>query len=121
MTEKIVRNTVIVTALPPDFCLDRPVPLNAKKLTAIIIRAIATALELPDSGTREETLMMIEGKLTEQNHEPQNVQVTTVGSAEEEDPTVLSLQLINAVGAFLQVDVQKAQEASMSDLEQSSV
>ena len=120
MIKKIVRKTVIVTTLPPDFSLDCPVPLNAKKLTAIVIRAIATALELPESRMREETLMMIEGKLTEQNHEPQNVQVTTVRSAEVEDPTILFLQLINREGAFLQVDVQKAREASTSDLEQSS-
>ena len=73
--------------LAPDFSLERSVPLNSWKLTIAIVKAIAQALNLPDTGTKEETLLMIEGKLTEDGHEAQNVQVSIVSN--EDKPSVL--------------------------------
>ena len=72
----------VTVDLAPDFCLEHPVPLNLRKLTISVVKAIAQALSLPSTGTKEETVLMIEGKLTEGGREPQNFQVGIVAARE---------------------------------------
>ena len=53
----------------------RPHPLNSRRLTREVYQAIARQMDLPTTGTRDETLEMIEGRLEEEGYEPRNVQV----------------------------------------------
>ena len=103
----------VLVELPEDFSLTRPVPLNSRKLTAPLVKAIATALGLPDSGFEEETLQMIEGKLGDEGFDFPNVIVSIVVSGE--DQSVLSMQLIAAQGVFLQVGLRKAEDSSSDE------
>ena len=58
------------------------------------------ALDLPATGSKEETLQIVEGNLADQGHEALNVQVATQAT---EDPQRLMLQLMDAEGAFLEM------------------
>ena len=60
---------VLTIDLAPDFCLEYPIPLNLRKLMISVMKAITQALNLPSTGTKEETVL-IEGKLTEDGREP---------------------------------------------------
>ena len=60
---------VLTVDLVPGFCLEYPIPLNSRKLTISVMKAITQALNLLSSGTKEETVL-IEGKLTEDGREP---------------------------------------------------
>ena len=71
-----------------------------------VVKAIARALSLPSTETKEETVLMIEGKLTEGGREPQNVQVGIV--AREGMPDTLDMELIGEDGPFLSVQPQRA-------------
>ena len=51
-------------------------PLNSRKVTARVVRALAEKLGLPTSGTREDTLQIVIGKLQDDGKVPSNVQVT---------------------------------------------
>ena len=55
-----VQDAVVTVALSPDFSLERPVLLNLRKLTISVLKAIAQALKLPSTRTKEETMLMIE-------------------------------------------------------------
>ena len=50
-------------------------PLNSKRLTARIMARIARSLELPTAASLADTRQMVEGRLAERGHEPQNVEV----------------------------------------------
>ena len=50
-------------------------PLNSRKVTARVVRALAEKLGLPTSGTREDTLQIVIGKLQDDGKVPSNVQV----------------------------------------------
>ena len=65
-----VQDAVVTVALSPDFSLEHPVLLNSWKLTILVLKAIAQALKLLSTGTKEETVLMIEGKLSEDGQEP---------------------------------------------------
>ena len=95
----------VTVDLAPDFVLERAVPLNSRRLTIAILKAIAQALSLPGTGIKEETVLMIEGKLAEDNYEPQNVQVSIV--AREGTPGALDMELIGENGPFLSVGLQR--------------
>ena len=73
-----VQVAVVTVALSPDFSLECPVLLNSRKLTISVLKAITRALYLPSKGTKEETVLMIEGNFAEYGQEPQNVQVNIV-------------------------------------------
>ena len=51
-------------------------PLNSKWLQ---LQQIASALQLPTSGTAAVTRQLVEGRLTEMDREPRNVQVVVQG------------------------------------------
>ena len=50
-------------------------PLNSKHLTVAYLTQLAAALQLPRKASVTDLLQIIEGKLREMEHEPQNVQV----------------------------------------------
>ena len=52
-----------------------PVPLNSKRLTAVHLKRLVKALMVPTATASDEIRQMVEGKLEEQGHEAQNVQV----------------------------------------------
>ena len=56
-------------------------------------------------GTKEETVLMIKGKLAEDGLEPQNVQVSIV--TREGMPGALDMELIGEDGPFLRVGLQR--------------
>ena len=51
------------------------VPLNSRRLTAVHLRQLAEALELPAVGSADEIRQVIEGKLQSSGYEVANVQV----------------------------------------------
>jgi hypothetical protein len=107
MTENSNRTvpTTVSVELSPDFALECAVPLNSRKLTISIVKAIAQALSLPGTGSKEETLLMIEGKLAEDGCEPQNVQIMITGREGTTD--VLDMELIGEDGPFLSIVLQR--------------
>ena len=74
-TEGVLTTAVekVLLELPEDFSLTRHVPLNLMKMTTFLVKAIATALGLPNTGSKEETLQMIEGKLGNEGFDSPNV------------------------------------------------
>ena len=88
--------TEVTVDLPMESLRTRPVPLSSERLTAPVLKAIATMVGLPWTGSKEETLQMIEGPLGE-GHEAPNVYVAKVAT---EDPQILNLSLMTAEGAF---------------------
>ena len=114
-TEEVLTAAVeqVVVELPDDFSMTRPVPLNSRKMTTTLVKAVATALELPGTGSKEETLQMIEGKLGDEGFDSPNVQVSIVIS--EEDRSELSMQLVAAQGVFLQVGLRKAEDTGSEE------
>ncbi len=107
----------VVVELPEDFSWPRPLSLTSRKMTGPLVKAIATAMGLPNTGSKEETLQMVEGRLQEKGYDSPNVQVSITDS--EEDSSVLCLQLIAAPGVFLQVGLKKAEEIGTEESEES--
>ncbi len=107
-----IEEVVVATELPTGFSLTRPVPLNSRKLTVPVIKAIAVAMGLPDTGSKEETILMIEGKLVDEGRGTPDVQVAMEAP---EDPQKIVLQLLDAEGAFLRIGLQRAEEDRLGD------
>ena len=99
--------TEVIVDLPTESLLTRPVPLSSKRLTAPVLKAIVTMLGLPATGSKEETLQMIEGKLGDEGHEAPNVQVAIVAT---EDPQILNLSLLAAEGTFLECALRRVED-----------
>ena len=75
----------MLTGLLRDFCVGWALPLNSRRLTvAVLIKRLATALELLVVGFKEELLAMIKRKLDSTGHEHQNVQVVVTVEEESE-------------------------------------
>lgn len=53
----------------------RPLPLNSKRLTAVLLKQLARGLDVPATASPEEVRQLIEGKLAELGRDPRNVQV----------------------------------------------
>ena len=51
----------VVVELPEDFSWARPLSLTSRKMTGPLVKAIATAVGLPDTGSKEETQTPREG------------------------------------------------------------
>ncbi len=102
-----IEETAVDTELPFGFSLTRPVPLSSRKLTAPVLKAIAAAMGLPDTGSKEETLLMIEGKLVEHGRGAPDVQVAMEAP---EDPQKIVLQLLDAEGTFLRIGLRRAED-----------
>ena len=77
-----------------------PFPLNSRRLTCFYRRSIAKAIGLPTAGTAEETRVIIEGRLTEMEQDPQNVQVVVRSSPHGE-----TLSLRDVDGTFVDTTV----------------
>ena len=85
-------------------------PLNSPRIATDVIKRIAVQLRLPDTASRADTYPMLEGKIEELGHDSRNVQVRiTVGEDSSQ-----SIELVDADGAFLQVDVP-AEDGSHSE------
>ena len=93
----------------------RVLPLNSRRLTAVIVKRIAKALELPDSAALDDLRQMVDGKLSEQGEEPRSVQVALIDT---ERGVVIELR--NEDGVFLTVaqdpdpDAERAERNSTS-------
>ena len=85
----------------------RTYPLNSRRLTARSITKIAEALGLPTSATLADTRQIIEGKLTEESHEPRNVEVVVT---ETEGETTIRLQ--DEGGVIVEIPVEEEGRAS---------
>ena len=108
--------------LTSDFSWTRPVPLTSRKLTGPLVRAMALALGLPSTGSKEETLQMIEAELSQKGFNSPDVQVSINPVETEQEQEGLStnlwcLQLIAARGAFLQVSLRRAEIPGAEDSE----
>ncbi len=103
----------VVVELPEDFSWTRPLSLTSRKMTGALVKAIATAIGLPTTGSMEETLQMVEGRLQEKGYDSRNVQVSITDS--EGDSSVLCLQLMAAQGVFLQVGLKKGEETGTEE------
>lgn len=57
-------------------------PLNSKRLTAALLRRVASAMSLPADAPAERLRQLIEGRLIAMGKEPMNVQVLVTGAAE---------------------------------------
>uniref|UniRef100_A0A1X7SN98 Uncharacterized protein n=1 Tax=Amphimedon queenslandica TaxID=400682 RepID=A0A1X7SN98_AMPQE len=80
---------------------NRPVPLNSKRLTGILLRQLARGLEIEGTtGTSvSELRQLVEGKIGDLGHEPRHTQVLL---AEVENGVQICLR--DAEGIFLTVD-----------------
>ncbi len=80
----------------------RPLPLNSRRLSTALLRRVAKGLELPVTAAREETRVLIEGKLEELGHPPGNVQVVL-----EDVPRGIHIQLQDYEGVFLDLEPEE--------------
>ncbi len=78
-----------------------PIPFGSKKMKTEWLRKIATELEVPFTAPVNELRLMLEGRLTELDKQPQNVQAVVTHSEEEGGASTLSLQ--DEDGSFLEV------------------
>ena len=63
--------------------------LNSCRITADVVRRIAGTLGFPDTGaTREEMLLIVEGKLRDNGREPRNIQVFILEHDRSKSPTI---------------------------------
>ena len=81
--------------------LDQPLtnfPLNSRKLTGSYAQVIARALGLPMDATREDTLLMIVGKVEEGGRQQNNIQVEVNNR---------KVYLHDAEGVFLEAELDQ--------------
>ena len=77
--------------------------LNSRRLTGAYLRFVAKAIDLPTSGSVDETRAMISGKLEQMGRDPRNVQVVV-----RRDPSGQeSLLLVDMDGAFIDAGVME--------------
>ena len=79
-----------------DVVSGRPLPLNSKRLTGVLLKQLARGLEIPSTSSRDELRTMIEGKLGDLGHDPRNTQVVL-----QEAETGMNVILQDADGVFL--------------------
>ena len=73
-------------------------PLNSRRLTAAHLKQIATAMELPVTGSTDQLRQLIEGKLQTEGHETTNILVVV----EETSLVEMKLSLLAEAGVFLE-------------------
>ena len=73
-------------------------PLNSKRLTSQYVVTIAKAMGLLTKGTVEEMKLIIEGRLTDMDREPRNIQV----EVEEGDRGRVTVRLRESRGTFVE-------------------
>ena len=87
-------------------------PLDSRYFTGAELKFIAKAIDLPTSGSVDETHIMISGKLKQMGRDPHNVQVVI-----RRDPySQESLLLVNVDGIFVDAGVlEEAGRGGTSD------
>ena len=88
--------------LTPRVTETRPMPLNSRRVTALVLRTVAARLELPTSASPEDLRQIIDGKLVEQKREPRDVQVVIEPETTERPARVL---LQDGEGTFLDAEL----------------
>ena len=73
-------------------------PLNSRRLTARSVLRIAEGLGLPTTASLADTRQMIEGRLIEKGHQPQNVEVHVIESEQGS-----SIRLNDEGGVILEI------------------
>ena len=83
-------------------------PFNSKRFTRQHARALAKALGLPTTGSREDTIQMLTGKLEGPEHgrQTRNIQVLVTGD---------KVQLSDDDGTFLEAELEEEEEAHADD------
>ena len=89
----------------------KTLPLNSKRLTAVLIRQLARALEIPTTASLEDVRMLIDGKLEEMGHEPMNVQAVL-----RPGETVTNVALIGSDGQFLEAKPAESEVTPPTDV-----
>ena len=84
-------------------------PLNSKRLQLYQVQQIAGVLDFPTTASSSDLLVMVCGKLHDNNHDPSNVEVV---ATETEGGEELSLQDMD--GMFLRVPVLKEELSGTS-------
>ncbi len=84
----------------------RPLPLNSRRLTVVLLKQLAKGLEVPDTGSSDEIRQLIEGKLGVMGRDPRNVQVLL----QETERGGAHLGLQDAEGVFLEVEPESPAE-----------
>ena len=94
-----------------------PIPFGSKKMKTEWLRKITTELEVPSTAPVTELRLMLEGKLTEMEKQPQNVQAVIAHTEEEGGASMLSLQDEN--GSFLEIllEVEGPEDRELSEEE----
>ena len=89
--------------------------MNSKRLTAVHLRRVAEALELPTAGATDQLRQQIEGKLESEKHiEATNVQVII----QEEQYVEVKVALMDESGVFLETQtLTHSQKESESEIE----
>ena len=83
----------------------RVLPLNARRLVAEYVKAIATSLGLSTRASTDEVRQMVEGKLSES---PRNVQVVIQEpEAGTESTNLVHLFLVDEAGAFKEIEAER--------------
>ena len=75
---------------------ETPLPLNSRRLTGSYLRSIARAIGLLVAGPANELRVMIEGKLSEMERDPRNVQVIVAKDPHGQDLETLTAWLSTA-------------------------
>ena len=86
----------------------KPMPLNSRRVTGLILRSVAASLGLPTSAPVEDLRQMIDGELAERGREPRDV-LLVVETAETEAPG--RVLLYDGEGAFLDAELLTVGEA----------
>ena len=76
----------------------RPLPLNSKRLTGVLLKQLARGLEIPTGSSGDELRQLIEGKLGDLGHDPRNTQAVL-----QEAETGVNISLQDADGIVLTV------------------
>ena len=82
---------------------ESPYPLNSRRLTGAYLRFVAKAIDLPTSGSVDETRTMISGKLEQMGRDPRNVQIVVRRYPSGQE----SLLLVDMDGAFIDAGVME--------------
>ena len=94
--------------------LHNVVPLNSKRLTTVLLKQLAGALEVPTTASSDDLRQLITGKLEKLGREPMNVQVTLQSTAHG-----THLTLRDAEGEFLYAEPPEKESSSEEEAEKS--
>lgn len=79
--------------------VDKVLPLNLRRLTAVLLKRIARQIDLPTTAALKEQRRMIKGMLTERGEDPMEIQVALT-----ETETGTDIALRSETGVFLTIE-----------------